>query len=84
MIVIPIHIAISEVLSFYDLLTGMPKTFLAIQRALFWNLINLPKTLRKRSRVQESRKLSDEEIFSIVAMNASPLYYLHSLSLLRK
>lgn len=37
-----------------------------ILKAIFWNIINLPKTLEKRSKVQKLRIISDRDLFKKV------------------
>lgn len=55
----------------------------SIVRAIFWNIINLPDTLRMRSKVQKTRKVSDKVILKMLKHKS---YKLHVLlpSLIRK
>lgn len=53
-------------LSFYYLLKFQFAKFLMIQKAIYWNIVRLGDTLRKRRRVQNLRKMSDSEIFEYI------------------
>ena len=70
-------------MSFYYLLIGKWQVNLAIQRAIFWNILNLPKILKKRKIVQEKiRKVEDNYIFDRVGRNVSLSYYYNSFKIL--
>lgn len=47
----------------------------AILRAVGWNLRYLPRTLKKRRLVQQTRQATDAQIFKKVKMNPSLVYY---------
>ena len=67
--IIPVHIILNTLFSFYWLLHGNFRQFLAIQRANLWYLSNLRKTIRKRKAVQAIRVKRDRELFITVKMN---------------
>lgn len=67
--VIPVHVMLNTLLSFYWLLHGNTKHFLAIQKAILWNLVNMRKTIRKRRAVQSIRVKRDRELFNIIKLN---------------
>jgi GT2 family glycosyltransferase len=48
-------------------------------KALFWNLRRLPETLRLRSKVQASRKTSDDQIDRLIARRWFPPKPLHGM-----
>lgn len=76
LIVLPIHLALSESASLFYLLSGKWRVTIAIQKAIYWNLFNIRRILAKRSFIQNRlRKVSDKEIFDIVEKKVSPLYY---------
>lgn len=60
------HLLISEFLFLLFFLRGQINYSFMIKKALLWNLWNLPKTLKKRSKIQNMRKLNDRELFRII------------------
>ena len=48
----------------------------AIMQGLFWNLQHLPKTLKKRRKIQSERKIQDKELFKMVGSRQTLSYYL--------
>ncbi|MBU4369985.1 glycosyltransferase, partial [Patescibacteria group bacterium] len=42
-------------------------------KAIFWNLIHLPKTIILRKEIQKRRKISDEEIFKLINQDETPV-----------
>lgn len=82
--ILPIHVFLWEGLSFYSLIKGQYKTFLYINKAIFWNLINLPSTLKKRRQVQKYRKVNDKDILKIVMVKKPFRYYLSKVLLKNK
>jgi GT2 family glycosyltransferase len=76
--ILPLHVFVCEVTSFLYLITGRPKYFLAIQKAFFWNITNLGKTLVKRKIVQNKfRKVRDKDYFPHIYKNPRMSYYLY-------
>lgn len=85
MIVLPIHVVLSEGIGFYYLFIGQWRIFLALQRAIIWNIFHLKKTLSKRYIIQTKiRKVMDEKIFSIIEKKVTISYYWHLFGLLSK
>lgn len=62
-VILPIHIFISLGIAFAFLVKLLPANSLMIIRAIFWNILNLPQTLRKRRFIQKRRVVSDKELF---------------------
>lgn len=62
-LVLPAHILVSLGISMAFLLKGQIKNSFIIWKAIWWNLVNIKKTLRKRRRVQKIRAVSDQFIF---------------------
>ena len=61
--VLPVHLAISGGIALAFLIRGNVNSSFMIIRAISWNLLNIRKTLEKRTKIQNSRVLSDEELF---------------------
>src|SRR5258708_1652275 len=62
--ILPVHILVIEALSFYYILKLHFGEAWIIQKAIWWNIKVLLRTLKKRGHVQNKiRKLSDSEIF---------------------
>jgi len=76
--VLPIHIFLCEIISLLYLLTGKLSLFIALQKALIWIIINLPKIIKERLRIQRSiRKINDKDYLSIVEKKVKWNYYFH-------
>lgn len=76
--ILPIHILLCELVSVIYLFQGNFETSFSIQRAIFWNLLNLKNTLQKRSFVQRKiRLLRDSEFFPMIIKNVELSYYFH-------
>lgn len=61
--ILPVHICLWLGLAGYFALKGDFASAANIIKGIFWNIINIGKILRKRKRIQEKRKLTDEELF---------------------
>ena len=81
--VVPLFITSNLLLSLVWLLQGKFKHSLAVLKALSWNVTNLKANLRKRKRIQTSRKITDRELFSVVKRNPRPSYYLMAITGIR-
>ncbi len=79
-IMIPFHAAICELFAFGSVVKFHTFVFfLAIQRAMWWNISNLGRLLEDRERVQKNiRKVSDETIFLHIKKSV-PLSYFRAL-----
>lgn len=60
------HLIISESLWLLFLLRGQFNYSFMVKKAILWNFWNLPKTFTKRNKIQNSRKISDSELFKII------------------
>lgn len=81
-VLLPTHLVICEALSLIFIFKGSLPMFGAIQKAIFWNLLNLKTTLKKRKYIQTViRQVKDDIIFSTNLL-ARPKadYYLANLS----
>jgi len=62
--ILPIHLLICLSISFVYLIKMRPQNAIAIYRAIFWNVRNLPETLKKRNFTQKVlRKITDRQLF---------------------
>lgn len=75
MLILGIHIFVLLMGSILFIIRLKPKNSLAIWRAIIFNLLNLNKTLRKRTRVQKLRNLGDKEIFERTGKPISLKYF---------
>lgn len=80
---LPIHITLCLTLAIYFIFTELNGTK-SILRAFWWNLLNLPETLRLRSKIQYARKISDSQIFRLTFKNPPLSFYLNHLSLVKQ
>lgn len=80
---LPTHLIGCMGLIGYFILVGETEGAVCILRALWWNLINLPDSLKLRAKVQRLRKISDGEIFNQVMLNPSLSFYFKHLSLVK-
>jgi GT2 family glycosyltransferase len=72
---IPIYIALNVLLSLFWLFSGKFRHFLALYKAMWWNLIHLPQTVTKRRSIQSTRVLSDRQIYAATKKNPRLNYY---------
>lgn len=73
--IIPVYLVLNVGLSFLWLIKGKPKHFVALYRAVLWNVRNLRRTIDKRKRIQRLRHVSDTDIFAAVKRNPAIGYY---------
>jgi GT2 family glycosyltransferase len=75
-VILPVHIVLCHALALVFLLKGNPSWFMAIQKAIWWNILHLPHTLHNRNFVQiRIRKCSDAKFFSKIMKFPKPTYY---------
>lgn len=63
-LILPAHIAISFGIFLFFVLRSQFKYSLVIIKALVWNILNLPSTLKKRKKIENLRELNDRELFA--------------------
>ena len=74
--ILPVHLFLCEAASISFLARGGIKVALSTQHAIFWNIFNLGRTLKKRKRVQEKiRKVEDKNIMPRVKRKVRLSYY---------
>jgi GT2 family glycosyltransferase len=69
---LPYHLTLCLVLAGWYALRGRVALAVAIVRALAWNARHLPQTLRERSRIQSTRRVSDRELMPRI-MRPTPM-----------
>lgn len=83
--ILPIQLIFTQVAAVSFLVRGGFQVALSTEKAVFWNMINLPKTLRKRKRVQEKfRKTEDKELMNRVKKKVKLAYYYYLFTGLEK
>ena len=73
---LPYHLALCLALAAWYSVRGRPRLAGSILRALAWNVTQLPRTLRKRRRVQSLRRVDDRELMRQI-LRPTPLRTLH-------
>lgn len=76
---LPLVICTWLILAVVFLIKGKPERFFALTKGVAWNIVNLKTTLTKRLKIQKSRKISDNELFTIVGTSRDLGYYLGKL-----
>ncbi len=71
--IVPLHLVLSLGIAGVFLLRGSFKNPFIILRAIWWNAVNLSKTLKKRSKIQKQRNVTDNFIFERVGRKVSIL-----------
>ena len=61
--ILPIHLFLWISLGLFLFVNGKFKSSLNIFRGIVWNIINLPKTLKRRHIIQKNRKITDTTLF---------------------
>ncbi len=78
--ILPIHLFICQTLSLIFLFRNKPAVFWAIQKAIWWNLMNIAQTLKYRNIIQTRiRQEKDGIIFPHITMNPGIGYYFNHL-----
>jgi len=81
---LPLHILLIIIFSITSLIRGNPGLFLAIHKAIIWNLINIKETIGKRNYIQKNiRVVSDDSFWKSIFKNPKISYYYHLFSSLK-
>lgn len=84
-IVLPKLLILYEILFLYLLAKRQILSAYYIQKAIWWNIINLPSTLGKRNYIQNKiRKVSDDKFMKLVSYSPRLSYYLYLILGLKK
>ena len=73
--ILPIHIFLWFGLAFFSLIKGQFKAFFWIQCGIFWNIFNIRKTIKKRQKIQNSRKIDDKILMQKIMIKKPFFYY---------
>jgi hypothetical protein len=77
LLLLPIHFFVIQAFALASLLQGKIEIFLAIERAIGWNIMQIPQTLKKRQYIQTTiRQVSDATINPHIMVNPRLSYYL--------
>ncbi len=75
--IIPLHILFCQIVSLvYCFTLQFPLAF-AVQKAILWNILHAHITVKKRSKVQELRKVSDDLYIWNISRHVRVSYYYH-------
>lgn len=70
------HLVLCETVSIVYLLIGKADYFVAIQRAIFWNVLSIEKMVKERKKVQNKiRKVQDENFIPKLTKQVGMNYY---------
>lgn len=74
--ILPLHLLFCELATLVYILLAKPKAAFAIQRAIYWNIVNLGATLKKRLSVQNRiRRIGDRKLMPQIMRAVRPSYY---------
>lgn len=74
--ILPLHLFLCETYAILSLLEGNVNLFLAIQKAIIWNIRNIKQTIRKRVHIQKRiRAVTDKFLFSSISKPVKLNYY---------
>lgn len=83
--ILPIYFVMNVLWSAAFLLRLDIENFLVVYKALWWNMVHLPETMKKRKYIQTViRKKTDREVFKKVRKNPKISYYYYLTSGLEK
>ncbi len=82
-LVLPLHLLLCEFAAVGFLVYKKPGHFIAVNKAILWNITNINKTLKKRTKVQKLRVFTDAELAPLISktVGLSYYYYLFAKSL---
>jgi len=84
LIIFPIHICLMVINVIAFLFKGKFTHAYGVIKALFWNIKNLPETLKKRNNIQKARKVGDRALFAACLKNPKLSYYFYLFTGLTK
>ncbi|MBT3249265.1 MAG: glycosyltransferase family 2 protein [Candidatus Pacebacteria bacterium] len=77
LVILPLHILMTQAFSLTALLQFKFDIFAATQKAIWWNIKNLERTLVKRKYIQSKiRKVSDQDLWPKIYKNPKLIYYI--------
>ncbi len=75
--IVPLHIFLCELISLLYLFTFKFSLFAAVQKAILWNIYNLPRLKNERIKIERIRRVRDEEYLANLTRKVKPSYYYH-------
>ncbi len=75
---LPISVFLASAEGFLYLFKKNPYGWLMLHKAIWWNIVNLPDTLKERRKIQSQRKVSDSVIWRYCEKKFAKLYSLRS------
>ncbi len=79
--IVPFHLFLSLCMAWYMLLRGKFSLWLAIHRAIWWNIRSIGKTMHQRAYIQRViRKKADSQLFPMIMKYPNYRYYASFLS----
>ncbi len=79
--ILPLHLILCEMFAAVCLLRFQLHLFWSIQKAIYWNILQMPTTLRKRQYINKKIRLKrDDEFFPIIMKTPKLNYYLNLFS----
>lgn len=77
MLVLPVHLLLCEGFSFVSFIRGRFSVGFAIQRAVWWNIVHFPATIRLRGEIQgRIRNKADKEFVARISRRPGVGYYI--------
>ena len=74
--ILPVHLLLCEIAAIGFIPKGRIDLFFGINKAIYWNITNLKKTLEKRRKVQKIiRKIPDRSFIKYIKKNPGVRYY---------
>lgn len=74
--ILPLHLLLCEIAAISFIPKGRGDLFFAINKAIYWNIANLKKTLKKRKNIQlKIRTVSDSKFMKNIKRNPGLRYY---------
>ncbi len=75
---LPISVMLASAEGFLYLIKGDVQGFFALHKAIWWNIINFPDTLKKRKKVQSQRVVGDSDILKYCEKKVAKVHSLLS------
>lgn len=80
--IMPVHLVVCEVYACIYLFKGNIQMFMAVQKAIGWNVSQLSETLKRRKFINEKiRRVKDKEIFPFIYKKVKLSYYFYIFNL---
>lgn len=74
--ILPLHLILCEVAAIGFLFLRKPRHFLAVNKAMYWNIVHLSKTLKKREQVQRKIRIKqDKDLMPLLKKQPTFRYY---------